>query len=192
MPQKSVKTVIVDPQNLIRDVLSSLLVAYSFHIVGTCAAIRKFDDIKRTTDDVDLTILSGQSVDHALRAADVLFSACPGGKVVFLFDEMSSEEMRRLCSSPIDGCVSLHVSHDVLMRSIEFVVSDNVRIFALDETIPSKGQGQSFRRGEFAAVNRNGVSEGRGQTNGLRLEEDVFRENVSNNSVVLRGPLRRH
>jgi DNA-binding NarL/FixJ family response regulator len=187
------KTVVVDPHSLIRDVLSSLLVAYSFHIVGTCALIRKFEDVERSTDDIDLTILSGQSVDQALKAAEVLFAACPSGKVVFLFDELSSDEMCRLCNSPIDGCVSLHVSHDVLMRSIEFVVSDNVRIFALNEALPHPKQSESLRRVEVDGGNRErSENDGRGLANGVGLDDEIFRERGSHSSVIVRGPHRRH
>ncbi|MFC0242571.1 hypothetical protein [Rhodopseudomonas telluris] len=196
MPQKALNTVIVDPQSLIRDVLSSLLQPYSFNIVGAFASIHKIDDLHRTSKDVDLTILSGQSVENALVTAEIMSAAYPGGKVFFLFDELSSDEMCRLCSSPIDGCVSLHVSHDLLMRSIEFVVGDNVRIFTLDESLPGVGNSARHRRSDFY-INQPLDSSGWGKDSSVRLESPFFGEGDvfsrdSNGSVVGKGSHRRH
>ncbi|WP_420135238.1 hypothetical protein [Rhodopseudomonas sp.] len=195
MPQRALNTVIVDPHSLIRDVLSSLLLPYSFNIVGTFASVHKIDELHRTSTDVDLTILSGQSVDNALATAEVMSAAYPGGKVFFLFDELSSEDMCRLCSSPIDGCVSLHVSHDLLMKSIEFVVDGNVRIFTLDDSLPSAGTTSLLQR---SAINQ-AIESGWGKSSGVRLDSpffddgDVFGEvDDSDDSVVGKGAPRRH
>lgn len=197
MPRKVLNTVIVDPQSLIRDVLSSLLLPCSFNIVGTFAAIHNIDGNHRTFGSIDLTILSGQSVDRALAAAEVMFAACPGGKVVFLFDELPYEDISRLCSSSIDGCVSLHVSHELLIRSIEFVVSDNVRIFTLDERLPCAISSARLRLNELA-INRSEESAERELDSGVCLassfdEESVFKEiSDSCKSVVGKGSHRRH
>jgi DNA-binding NarL/FixJ family response regulator len=198
MPQRSINTVIVEPQSLVRDILSSLLVPHSFNIVGTFATIHKFDDVHRTLDDVDLTILSGQSVDQAVATAEVMLAACPGGKVVFLFDELSSEEMRRLCSTPIDGCVSLHVSHDLLMRSIDLVVEDNVRLFTLDETVPRSEPNAPARRSELV-IDGTLESGNWSKDRSMRLESaffhegNVFRdESGTSSSVIGKGGHRRH
>jgi hypothetical protein len=114
--------------------LCSLLAKHSFHIVGLLTGVRLFHELQRTTDPADLIVLSGGSVEQALRSAAVMSAARLDSKVVFLFDDdLSWDDMRQLCESVIDGCISLKVSDEVLLRSIDFVVSDSVRLFAFDE-----------------------------------------------------------
>jgi DNA-binding NarL/FixJ family response regulator len=133
MSQKLVSTVIIDPQQLIRAFWSSLLLAHTYKIVGSCDAIRALHKIQCSDAGFDLIILSGQNVDQALNSVNVLSTTHRRSKVVFLFDEMNSEDINKLSNSQLDGCVSLHVSHDVLLHSLNSIVHDDFRIIALGD-----------------------------------------------------------
>jgi DNA-binding NarL/FixJ family response regulator len=163
----------VNPQGLVQDALSSLLRAHSYQVVGTCSTIQQFDDIQRAAlDDVDLTILSGQNVEDTLKAAEVLFAARPSGKIVYLFDELSSDEVRRISNSPISGCISLNASQEVLLQALEFVVDQNFRIFSFYGASPTERRDRLKQtQGQIVHGNGSSAPSKRGLEDGVRSKD---------------------
>jgi len=93
-----------------------------------------------------LVLLTVCKVDVALAEAAAIRQACPNCKIVGLLEEILDEDFQKLAHSPIDGCVPLDVSQDVLTRTLDLVMSGAARFVVLaDEphlSTPPSAEGQ--------------------------------------------------
>lgn len=141
-------TVIIEPHVLLRDSLAALITGYSYRVVGSYASAQQIkpNDEQR---DVRLVILGVHSMDQALDESSHIRKTFPSSKVLILLEHMSAEDFRKLSESTIDACVPLDASRDILMWTLEILVSDAARVVVLeDPPIAMQQKLQTERSGE--------------------------------------------
>jgi two-component system nitrate/nitrite response regulator NarL len=145
MPSRNVLTTIIGPKGLLRDSLASLLGGYSYQVTDSHHTA---PDMPRPPqeDGPRLVVLTVRTVDVAVAECAAIRQRCPNCKIVGLLKEILDEDFQKLAHSPIDGCVPLDISEEVLTRTLDFAMSGAARFVVLaDEprhsTSPSE-QGQ--------------------------------------------------
>jgi two-component system nitrate/nitrite response regulator NarL len=132
MSSRSVSTVIVEHQLLVRDGLSSLLSAFSYRVtnsVGSAAELHRGDE--RNSDRKLVVLGTGSSVPEAIKEAALIrgiFSDC---KIVLLFEAMTASEFQLLVDSEIDGCVPMFVPGDLFVQTLDMVMMDHARVMLM-------------------------------------------------------------
>src|SRR5581483_4342653 len=135
MSSRTVPTSIVGPKGLLRDSLASLLGAYSYRVTDSHETAA---DITPPADEEGprMVLLTMRTVPIALAEAALARRTCPNCKVVALLEDIPGEGFWKLAHSDIDGCVPLHVSQDILTRTLDLVMSDAARIIVFAEDHP--------------------------------------------------------
>jgi two-component system nitrate/nitrite response regulator NarL len=130
MSSRSVPTIIIGPKGLLRDSLVSLLDGYSFRVTDCydCAA-----NMSRPPEEegARIVLLTVRSMELAIGEATRVRQICPNCKIVALLEDILGDDLDKLAHSAIDGYVPLHVSQEVLTRTLDLVTSDSARIVVL-------------------------------------------------------------
>jgi two-component system, NarL family, nitrate/nitrite response regulator NarL len=145
MPSRNVLlATVVGPKGLLRDSLASLLGGYSYRVT---ASHHTAADIPSPPEEEGprLVLLIARAADVAVTECAAIRQTSPNCKIVGLLEEILDEDFQKLAHSPIDGCVSLDVSQDVLTRALDLVMSGAARFIVLADrsrlsTSPSEGQ----------------------------------------------------
>jgi two-component system, NarL family, nitrate/nitrite response regulator NarL len=143
MPSHNIPTTIIGPKVLLRDSLASLLGGYSYRVTDSHHTAADMP-LPAEEEGLRLVLLTVRTVDAAVAECTAIRQTCPNCKIVGLLEEILDEDFRKLAHSPIDGCVPLDVSQDVLTRTLDLVMSGAARFVVLaDEprlsTSPSEG-----------------------------------------------------
>ena len=148
MSSRSVPTTLIGPKGLLRDSLASLLGSYSYRVTESVASA---SEMPKPTDDeeVRMVLLTVRTMEQAVAEAARARQVCPHCKIVALLEDIVSEDFQKLAHSAIDGCVPLHVSQDVLTRTLDLVMSDTARIIVLasDERVSTAPEKEQQRDG---------------------------------------------
>jgi two-component system nitrate/nitrite response regulator NarL len=130
MSSRSVPATIIGPKGLLRDSLASLLDGYSYRVTDCydCAA-----SMSRPPEEegARIVLLTVRTMELAIGEATRIRQICPNCKIVALLEDVLSDDLDRLAHSAIDGYVPLHVSQEVLTRTLDLVTSDSARIVVL-------------------------------------------------------------
>jgi two-component system nitrate/nitrite response regulator NarL len=130
MSSRSVPTTIIGPKGLLRDSLASLLDGYSYRVTDCyeCAA-----SMSRPPEEegARIVLLTVRSMELAIGEATRVRQICANCKIVALLEDILGDDLERLAHSAIDGYVPLHVSQEVLTRTLDLVTSDSARIVVL-------------------------------------------------------------
>jgi two-component system nitrate/nitrite response regulator NarL len=82
-----------------------------------------------------IILLTVRSMELAMAEATRVRQICPNCKIVALLEDILGDDLEKLAHSAVDGYVPLHVSQDVLTRTLDLVMSDSARIVVLaDDT----------------------------------------------------------
>lgn len=133
MPQRSISTVIVGRQTLVRTGISSLIEEYSFRVI---AAFNSVEDVAGHVfggNDPELGVVFNPNVERALKEVEDIRARWPNSKIVFLFDQFTPDQFQQFGESSIDGCISLHVSQEILVRTLNLIVLEGARILILED-----------------------------------------------------------
>jgi two-component system nitrate/nitrite response regulator NarL len=130
MSSRSVPATIIGPKGLLRDSLASLLDGYSYRVTDCydCAA-----SMSRPPEEegARIVLLTVRTMELAIGEATRIRQICPNCKIVALLEDVLGDDLDRLAHSAIDGYVPLHVSQEVLTRTLDLVTSDSARIVVL-------------------------------------------------------------
>jgi two-component system nitrate/nitrite response regulator NarL len=147
MSSRSVPTTIIGPKGLLRDSLASLLDGYSYRVTDCyeCAA-----SMSRPPEEegARIVLLTVRTMELAIGEATRVRQICTNCKIVALLEDIVGDDLEKLAHSAIDGYVPLHVSQDVLTRTLDLVMSDSARVVVLADdppvsTAPTAGEQKS-------------------------------------------------
>ena len=131
---KRVATIIIEPRLLVREALELLMGNHSYRVVCGIGSIADIASSSIVADGPELVILGTQSADNAVSGADGIRKLWPDSKIILLFDYASPADLQKLLTSQIDGCVPLFVSPDTLIRTLDLIVTRNVRVMVVGDT----------------------------------------------------------
>jgi two-component system, NarL family, nitrate/nitrite response regulator NarL len=130
MPSRNVRTTIIGPKGLLRDSLASLLGGYSYRVTDSHHTAADMPSPPEEEGPC-LVLLTVRTVDVAVAECAVIRQVCPNCKIVGLLEEILDEDFPKLVHSPIDGCVPLDVSAEVLTRTLDLAMSGAARFVVL-------------------------------------------------------------
>jgi two-component system nitrate/nitrite response regulator NarL len=130
MPSRNVLTTVVGPKGLLRDSLTSLLGGYSYRVTDSHHTAADIPS-PQEEEGPRLVLLIARAADVAVTECAAIRQTSPNCKIVGLLEEILDEDFQKLAHSPIDGCVPLDVSQDVLTRALDLVVSGAARFIVL-------------------------------------------------------------
>ncbi len=169
MSSRNVLTTVVGPKGLLRDSLTSLLGSYSYRVTDSHHTAA---DIPSPPEEEGprLVLLIARAADVAVTECAAIRQTSPHCKIVGLLEEILDEDFQKLAHSPIDGCVPLDVSEDVLTRALDLIMSGAARFIVLADrsrlsTSPS-AEGQQ-------TLDPNSGSSGDGQSPPIRMSAPV-------------------
>jgi two-component system, NarL family, nitrate/nitrite response regulator NarL len=138
MPQRTVDTVIVEPHGLLREGLVSLIAHFPYRVAGSYNSVDQIPPSVFAETNQQLIILGEQGADNAIADAEHIRRTWPDCKIVLLTERLSAQDFQKLITSTIDGCIPLYVSHDVLTRTLDLVMTENTRIVVMADQALSK------------------------------------------------------
>jgi two-component system, NarL family, nitrate/nitrite response regulator NarL len=130
MPSRNVLTTVVGPKGLLRDSLTSLLGGYSYRVTDSHHTAADIPSLSEE-EGPRLVLLIARAADVAVTECAVIRQTSPNCKIVGLLEKILDEDFQKLAHSPIDGCVPLDVSQDLLTRALDLVVSGAARFIVL-------------------------------------------------------------
>jgi two-component system nitrate/nitrite response regulator NarL len=132
-----VTTVIVEPNMLIREALASLLERYSYRVIGSANGAASFV-AQGPPEPPKLVLVGAERMDQALAEVDKSRKLWPDTKIMMLLQAASSsDDIRQMMASEMDGCVPLSVSQDTLMRTVDLVMLANAKILVMVRPLQS-------------------------------------------------------
>jgi two-component system nitrate/nitrite response regulator NarL len=136
MSPRSIATIIIEPHIMVREGLTSLITNYSYRVVGSFSSAQDIRDPTFAEAGQKLVILGAQVVSRAVSEAALIRSLWPDSKIVLLFEQLSDDDFQKLSTSTINGCVPFYASHDILIRALDLVISDEARVMIITEAAP--------------------------------------------------------
>ena len=124
-------TIVVEPRSLVREGLVALMASHSYEVVGGFASTVDLEHSPLVIEAPGLVILGALPADMATIAAGNIRKRWPETKIILLFDSASSADFQKMLASEIDGCIPLFVSLDVLLHTLQQVITGNLRIMVL-------------------------------------------------------------
>ena len=121
-------TIIIEPHLLVREALDSLIRKYPYRVVCSVGSAADIGSPSMVGDGPKLVILGAQSADNAATEAVSIRKLWSDSKIVLLFEYASLADFQKLLTSEIDGCVPLFVSHETLIRTLDLVMIEDVRV----------------------------------------------------------------
>jgi two-component system nitrate/nitrite response regulator NarL len=129
-----IATIIIEPRLLVREALESLMANYSYRVVCRVASTTDIGGSSIVADGPKLVILGAQSADNAVTEAHGIRKLWPDSKIILLFEFASLTVFQKLLTSEIDGCVSLIVSLDTLISTLDLIMTKDVRVMVVSDT----------------------------------------------------------
>jgi two-component system nitrate/nitrite response regulator NarL len=123
-----IATIIIEPRQLVREALVSLMASQSYLVVGKLASTADIDHSFHGPDAPKLVILGAFPAVEATTAASRIRRLWPKTKVVLLFEHASPADLQRLLASDIDGCIPLFTSADTLIGMLQQIIAADLRI----------------------------------------------------------------
>jgi two-component system, NarL family, nitrate/nitrite response regulator NarL len=146
LPDLEVPTTIIGPKGLLRDSFASLLGGHSYQVTGSHHAAADMPSPSEGEGPRLVLLTVVRTVDVAVAECAAIRQTCPNCKIVGLLEEIHDEDFQKLAHSPIDGCVPLDVSEDVLIRTLDLAMSGAARFVVLadepDLSAPPSAEGQ--------------------------------------------------
>lgn len=127
-------TVIVEPRSLLREALVSLMESHPYRIAGSVASMTDIDRCVLEEGPPKLVILGQLPVDRVSEATDDLRRRWPGVKIVMLCEDGRSADFATLLASGIDGCLPMLASPDALMKTLQLIVGEQLRILMVSDS----------------------------------------------------------
>jgi two-component system nitrate/nitrite response regulator NarL len=132
-------TIIIEPHLLVREALDSLIRKYPYRVVCSVGSTADIGS-RSMVGGPKLVILGPQSADNAVTEAVSIRKLWPGSKIVLLFEYASLSHFQKLLTSEIDGYVPLFVSPETLIRTLDLVMVEGVRVMVTAGTSNSSIQ----------------------------------------------------
>lgn len=133
MQARSIPTIIVGPQKLLRTGISHLIEEFLFNVVATFGSMEDAGQNRFANHDPELVLICGQSAERALKDAADIREQWPTCKIVVLFDQLPPRQLQKLGQAAIDGCLPLAVSRELLIRTLKLIIMGGARILMHDE-----------------------------------------------------------
>jgi len=133
---KRVSAIIIEPRLVLREALELLIGNHSYRVVCGAGSITEISS-SVTTNGPEVVILGAQAATSAAKGAAGIRSLWPDSKIIFLFDDASPADFQNLVASQIDGCIPLFVSPDILLSTLDLIVSRKVRVMVMCDARPS-------------------------------------------------------
>lgn len=131
-----VSTIIIEPRFLVREALVSLMGRHSYRVVSGIASTK--DIVSSIVADApELVILGALPAEDAARNAHSIRRLWPESKIILLVEHPSDADFHKLLVSEIDGCVPLFVSPSTLIRTLELILIEDLRILVGASKHPS-------------------------------------------------------
>jgi two-component system nitrate/nitrite response regulator NarL len=123
-------TVIIEPRLLVREALISMLVNRSYHVVCGVASTGDIDS-SVVEDAPKLVILGALPAEGAATDASRIRKLWPETKIILLFEHASAADFNKLLTSEIDGCITLFVSPNTLVGTLQQIIVEDLRILVV-------------------------------------------------------------
>ena len=129
-----VTTIIIEPRLLVREALGLLMGNHSYRVVCGFASLEDVGNPLQASDCPELVILGAQSTERAVIAADAVRKLWPSSKIILLFDHASPADFQKMLVSQIDGCIPLSASPEILIGTLDLIVTGDVRVMVVGDT----------------------------------------------------------
>jgi len=121
-------TIIVEPHLLVRKALESLIKDYPYRVVCSVGSTADIGSPSMMGDGPKLVILGAQSAENSITEAVRIRKLWSDSKIVLLFEYAFIADFQKLLTSEIDGFVPLFVSPETLIRTLDLVMIEDVRV----------------------------------------------------------------
>jgi two-component system nitrate/nitrite response regulator NarL len=129
-----IRTVIVQPVQLLREGVEALISGDKYQII---ASVSSLDEIELSPDlrGQEMVVLIGpQSTRAQLSAASEARTAYPSAKIVLIVEEMPAAAVQHLVDSTVDGLISQLAPQSVLIGALDLVTLNDARVMVLDRS----------------------------------------------------------
>jgi two-component system, NarL family, nitrate/nitrite response regulator NarL len=127
-----VATIVIEPRSLVREALVSLMASHSYRVTGSVASTADIRNSGLVADAPRLVILGPLPADKAASAAGSIRKLWREAKIILLFDRTSRADFQTLLASEIDGCIPLFASPDMLVGTLQQIITEDLRILVLE------------------------------------------------------------
>jgi two-component system nitrate/nitrite response regulator NarL len=128
-------TIVVESRLLVREALKSLMTKNSYRVVCDIGSTAEISGASTLSGEPKLVILGAQSADNALTEAVSARKLWPDSKIILLYESPSPAEFQKLLMSEIDGCVPLFACPDTLIRTLDMIVTRDVRVMIVGDNL---------------------------------------------------------
>ena len=123
-----VATIIVEPRLLVREAIQSLMESHSYRVICGVGSTANLVNPSIVSDGPVLVIIGAQSADISVTEASGVRALWPDSKIVLLFEHASPADFQKLLTSQIDGCVPLSAFPEMLIDTLDMIMTGNVRV----------------------------------------------------------------
>jgi two-component system nitrate/nitrite response regulator NarL len=128
------ETIIIEPHLFVREALDSLVKKYRYRVVCSVKSTADIDSQSMVGDGPKLVILGAQSADNVVTEAVRIRELWSDSKIVLLCECACLADCQKLLTSEIDGCLSLFLSPQTLIRTLDLIMIEEARIMVMAGT----------------------------------------------------------
>lgn len=123
-----VTTIIVEPRNIVRAALAALMGKLTYRVVCSVATASDASRTSASSDGCKLAILGALSAEQGAQEALNIRKFWPDCKILLLLESASCKDLQGLMASQIDGCMPLYASADTLLKTLELIIVQELRV----------------------------------------------------------------
>ncbi len=129
-----VTTIVVEPRFIVRAALASLMGSLTYRVVCSVGTTADIISASIGGDGCKLAILGALSAEDAANEAVNVRKLWPDCKILLLLESASPADFQKLMTSQIDGCVPLYVSAEILSRTLDLIIVQELRVMVAGGT----------------------------------------------------------
>lgn len=123
-----VPTIVVEPRFIVRAALASLLGNLTYRVICSVSTSADMGGASIANDRCELAILGALSAEDGVNEAGNIRELWPDCKILLLLESASCADLQKLMASRIDGCLPLYASADILSKTLELIITQELRV----------------------------------------------------------------
>jgi two-component system, NarL family, nitrate/nitrite response regulator NarL len=134
---RTVPTIVIDEQTLLREGITSLLRDTAYKVVASVASVSEIPELKLPPEPPTLAILGLRGrLDETLQAVQSLRKIIRGGKIVAISERYGHRDFNEFLNSGVDGIIFNVSSGETLLKVLELALLGQ-QVVILDQTARS-------------------------------------------------------
>ena len=123
-----VPTIVVEPRFIVRAALASLLGNLTYRVICSVSTTADISSASIANDRCELAVLGALSAEDGVNEAGNIRELWPDCKILLLLESASCADLQKLMASGIDGCLPLYASADTLSKTLELIITQELRV----------------------------------------------------------------